>query len=163
MTDASPAAAATADEPDAVATALFDDAAAVTLAAAADYDDGQAMLARLLRHELANSHVLMMRAASKARKYIERVDPMSDEPRFEREAVRMSGIVARMMERYRLGLLALAKVKGPGKEVIEVRWGGEELALTRSVHPARGDSGGGDGSGGSGSAPPNGSADDIPP
>src|SRR5215475_9993076 len=79
---------------DAVAMALLDNDSAATLAAAADDEKGgQAMMAKLLRHELANSHVLMMRAASKARAYIERIDPQAEAPRFDREAVRMSGIV----------------------------------------------------------------------
>ena len=114
----------------------------------------------------------MMRAASKARAYIERIDPQAEEPRFDREAVRMSGIVARMMERYRLGLLALLKVKGPAKQVVLVKWGEEEPALTRHTRLAREardrGAGGGDGSGGGddsdgGSPPPNGSPDGLAP
>src|SRR5262245_10267599 len=87
-------------------------AANLLAAASARSGTGRGLLASFLRHELATSHVLMMRTAGEANGFITRIGsaPPGDEARVSREAVRLSGIVARLMERFRLGLLALPKL-----------------------------------------------------
>ena len=125
--------------------ALSDLAAAATLAAAADDAGGRAMLARLLRHELASTHVLMMRSAGQANRYIGRIDPAGDESRIVREAVRMSGIAARLMDRYRCGFLALTRLDaatwGNSAERMHARAGSDCHDPCRSTAVSRADLG----------------------
>ncbi len=133
------------------------------------------LLASLLGHELAAGHCLMMRLAGQANAFLDRAGPGSPDgagARAGQEAVRLVGGVARMMERYRLGVLALAKLRNQGKDVkviekvVEVRWGEEGDEENKGLDPffrggtgsGGGGSGGGPGGGpGSGSGPRNGS------
>ncbi len=118
------------------------------------------LLASLLGHELAAGHCLMMRLAGQANAFLDRAGPGSPDGAGERagqEAVRLVGGVARMMERYRLGVLALAKLRNQGKDVkviekvVEVRWGEEGDEENKGLDPFFRGGGGGTGSGGGGS------------
>jgi hypothetical protein len=68
-----------------------------------------------LAHELATGHYLMARLAAEADSFIARIDPSapSAPDRAPREAIRLAGGAARLMDRYRRGLLALPLVRGP--------------------------------------------------
>src|SRR5258708_6191419 len=96
--------------------------AALALAAAAGAGDFAAavakkravrgVLATLLAHELGASHRLMMRLAARADGFLDRAEAADEDGRLGQEAMRAVGGAARMMERYRLGLLALARLRG---------------------------------------------------
>src|SRR5260221_4417798 len=117
------------------------DTAALALAAAAGSGDFAAavakkraarrLLATLLAHELGASHRLMMRLAARADGLLDRAEAADEDGRLGLEAVRTVGGAARMMERYRLGLLALDRLRGDkGVEgidrVVSLRWGGDD-------------------------------------
>ena len=99
------------------ALALTDAAGARALAlAAGEPNAARAILGTLLAHELATGHRLLMRVAAKADGFIDRIGAETGNApdRAGLEATRLSGIVARLMERYRRGLLALALLRdGP--------------------------------------------------
>src|SRR5215470_12131270 len=97
-----------------VALALTDAARARALAlAAGEPNAARAILGTLLAHELATGHRLLMRVAAKADGFIDRIGAETGNApdRAGLEAARLSGIVARLMERYRRGLLALALLR----------------------------------------------------
>jgi hypothetical protein len=73
------------------------------------------VLATLLAHELGASHRLMMRLAARADSILDRAEAAEDDTRLGQEAVRAVSGVARMMERYRLGILALDRLRGGDK------------------------------------------------
>ena len=101
-----------------IALALTDAAGARALAlAAGEPNAARAILGTLLAHELATGHRLLMRVAAKADGFIDRIgaETGSAPDRAGLEAARLSGIVARLMERYRRGLLALAMLRDDPK------------------------------------------------
>src|SRR5436305_232793 len=67
-----------------------------------------------LARELAIGHYLMMRLAAEADSFIARLDPEGDreQPRTPVEALRLVNGAARLMDRYRRGLVALPTVHG---------------------------------------------------
>jgi hypothetical protein len=71
-----------------------------------------------LAHELAIGHYLMMRLAAEADSFIARLDPDAarEHPRTPIEALRLANGAARLMDRYRRGLVALASVRGSALE-----------------------------------------------
>jgi hypothetical protein len=69
--------------------------------------------ARGLARELAIGHYLMMRLAAEADTVIAPADVDARGPRAWGEALRLANGVARLMERYRRGLLALPLLHGP--------------------------------------------------
>ena len=85
--------------------------------AAGEPNAARAILGTLLAHELATGHRLLMRVAAKADGFIDRIGAETDNApdRAGLEANRLSGIVARLMERYRRGLLALATLRDDAK------------------------------------------------
>jgi hypothetical protein len=107
------------------ATELAAEARAGSLAgAAADETAGTGFLARLLAHELGTSHQLMMRLAGCAHLGLDRAARATAEPT---GALRLSGIVARLGDRFRRGLLALASLAaGPDGRRIGLVWGGPD-------------------------------------
>jgi hypothetical protein len=70
--------------------------------------------ARSLARELAIGHYLMMRLAAEVDPFIARLDPDAarEHPRTPIEALRLANGAARLMDRYRRGLLALPLVRG---------------------------------------------------
>ncbi len=107
------------------ATELAAEARAGSLAgAAADEAAGTGFLARLLAHELGTSHQLMMRLTGCAHLALDRAVEATAEPT---AALRLSAIVARLGDRFRRGLLALASLAaGPGSRRIGLVWGGPD-------------------------------------
>lgn len=92
--------------------------------AAADEDVGTGFLARLLAHELGTSHGLMMRLTGCAHGALDRATEAAAEPT---AALRLAGIVARLGDRFRRGLLALASLAaGPNRRRIGLVWGGPD-------------------------------------
>jgi hypothetical protein len=85
----------------------------LALAAATQSRAAGANAARLA-HELAIGHYLMMRLAAEADSFIARLDPdaAGEHPRTPREALRLANGAARLMDRYRRGLVALPSVRG---------------------------------------------------
>src|SRR5215468_3424625 len=86
------------------------------------------VLATLLAHELGASHRLMMRLAARADGILDRAEAAGEEDgRLGLEAVRAVSGVARMMERYRLGILALDRLRGVKAKLkdrnIVLHWG----------------------------------------
>ncbi len=89
---------------------------------------GAEMLPSLLGHELAASHAAMMRLMGKLDIYLDQITidrPPEEQDRACRQAVQLSGAAARLTERYRLGLMSLARLE---------RWTGADR---RSARPAR--------------------------
>ena len=112
-----------------VALALTDAAGARALAlAAGEPNAARAILGTLLAHELATGHRLLMRVAAKADGFIDRIGAETGNApdRAGLEATRLSGIVARLMERYRRGLLALAMLRDDAKVADPDRIGGAD-------------------------------------
>src|SRR5690242_10227242 len=109
-------------EPDSPTPADIAQKAALALAAAAGAGDFAAavakkravrgVLATLLAHELGAGHRLMMRLAARADGILDRAEAAEDDARLGQEAIRAVSGVARMMERYRLGILALDRLRG---------------------------------------------------
>jgi hypothetical protein len=86
------------------------------------------LIATLLAHELGVSHRLMMRLAARADGFLDCAEAADEDRRLGLEPMRAVGGAARMMERYRLGLLALARLRGdkPGKvkeRIVRLMWG----------------------------------------
>src|SRR5215470_1133484 len=71
-----------------------------------------------LAHELAIGHYLMMRLAAEADSFIGRLDPdgAREHPRTPVEVLRLANGAARLMDRYRRGLVALPSVRGSAPE-----------------------------------------------
>src|SRR5262249_52436900 len=114
-----------------IADALAESAGARDLAiAASSGDDGALLLDALLTHELAIGHTLMARLAAGVDGFIRRIGqaPEGEPDRAVAEAARLTGVVARMMERYRLGFQTLAKVRSmpngaKQEKIIRLAWG----------------------------------------
>src|SRR6266404_2163258 len=144
-------------EPNAPSDATSDSAYDIAFAlaqAAGEGDDGAALLDTLLTHELAIGHTLMARLAAGADGFIRRIGqtPEGEPDRAVIEAARLTGVVARMMERYRLGFMTLAKVRAmpngaKQKMIVRLAWGDG----TWDDRPDR-SGGGSEGNGGSGSS-----------
>jgi hypothetical protein len=126
------------DAPSGAADAAYDIASVLATAAgaheianaASDGDDGALLLDTLMTHELAIGHALMARLAAHADGFIRRIGqvPEGKADRAVAEASRLTGAVARMMERYRLGFETLAKVRAMSngakrKRVVRLAWG----------------------------------------
>jgi len=92
---------------------------------AADERLGRAFLLRLFAHELGAGHGLMMRLASAADRAFDRAVEAREEPV---AALRLSGVVARLGDRFRRGMLTLHRLPGgPGggpEKVAGYVWGG---------------------------------------
>jgi len=73
------------------------------------------VLATLLAHELGASHRLMMRLAARADGILDRAEAADDDARLGQGGDPRRVRVARMMERYRLGILALDRLRGGDK------------------------------------------------
>ena len=84
-------------------------------AAASQAKDGHAAH---LAHELAIGHYLAMRLAAEASSFISRLDAAApdEHDRLPLEALRLVGGTARLMDRFRRGLLALPFARGPGPD-----------------------------------------------
>jgi hypothetical protein len=93
--------------------------------AAADLRGGTGFLARLLAHELGAGHALMMRLTGCAHAALDRATAAAREPT---AALRLAGIVARLGDRFRRGLLGLGGLAADGKpgRVAGMVWGGRE-------------------------------------
>jgi len=73
------------------------------------------MLSALLGHELVAGHATMMKLSTKIDRWLALVADdraPADQERGSREAVRLAVAAARLSERYRVGLLSLAKLRG---------------------------------------------------
>jgi len=95
--------------------ALIDGVATRALAMMAERPAGPNMLKAVLAHELVAGHALMMRLAAKTELFFALIaaDRTADEQdRGCRQAVRLSGAAARLAERYRQGLVSLARLQG---------------------------------------------------
>jgi hypothetical protein len=92
----------------------------LAVAAAAEAATG-GVHAAVLAYELAIGHHLMMQLAAEANSFIERIDTdgMREKDRSPLEAVRLAGGAARLMDRYRRGLLALPLLRGPAPCVLQ--------------------------------------------
>ncbi|MEX1203623.1 MAG: HGGxSTG domain-containing protein [Dongiaceae bacterium] len=118
----------------ATALALAAEAGVPDLAPAAGRGDpASGLLATLLAHELAAGHRLMMRLAGRADAFLTLASPAAETPqewRMSLEAARLASTAGRLMERYRLGLLALARLRAPdgpgepGEQTVRLVWGG---------------------------------------
>jgi len=87
---------------------------------------GSEMLPSLLAHELAAGHAAMMRLMGKVDHFLGLIAgdrPAEEQDRTCRQAVQLSGAAARLTERYRLGLMSLARLE---------RWPGAEPARRRA-------------------------------
>jgi len=87
---------------------------------------GSEMLPSLLAHELVAGHAAMMRLMGKVDHFLGLIDgdrPPEEQDRACRQAVQLSGAAARLTERYRLGLMSLARLE---------RWPGAEPARRRA-------------------------------
>src|SRR5215510_12688823 len=96
-------------------TALTDGVATRALAMVAERPAGPNMLKAVLAHELVAGHALMMRLAAKTELFFALIaaDRTPDEQdRGCRQAVRLAGAAARLVERYRQGLVSLARLQG---------------------------------------------------
>jgi hypothetical protein len=93
---------------------------------AADERYGVAFLARLYAHELGASHGLMMRLAGAADRGLDRAVAARVEPAV---SVQLSGVVARLGDRFRRGVVTLQRLSGgsggPGK-VAGMVWAGPD-------------------------------------
>ncbi|MGE0119771.1 MAG: hypothetical protein AB7S71_10460 [Dongiaceae bacterium] len=109
-----------------VALQLAQEAKVKEMAAlAADERRGVGFLARLFAHELGAEHGLMMRLAGSADFALDRAVDARTEPA---AALRLAGVVARLGDRFRRGVLTLQRLArrpggGPGK-VAGMVWGG---------------------------------------
>ena len=118
----------------ATAQALAAEAGVPDLAPAAGRGDpASGLLATLLAHELAAGHRLMMRLAGRADAFLTLASPAAETPherRMSLEAARLASTAGRLMERYRLGLLALVRLRAPdgpgepGEQTVRLVWGG---------------------------------------
>jgi len=98
--------------------------------AAADEQAGLGFLARLFAHELGTSHGLMMRLTGAAHAGLDRAAASGAEPV---GALPLSGIVARLGDRFRRGLLTLtglAGSEGKPRRIAGTVWGGPEPTLS---------------------------------
>ena len=99
--------------------------------AAADEQAGLGFLSRLFAHELGTSHGLMMRLTGAAHAALDRATASAAEPV---GALRLSGIVARLGDRFRRGLLTLTGLAGDPtgrpRKIAGTVWGGPEPTLT---------------------------------
>jgi len=87
---------------------------------------GSEMLPSLLAHELVAGHAAMMRLMGKVDHFLGLIAgdrPAEEQDRACRQAVQLSGAAARLTERYRLGLMSLARLE---------RWAGTEPARRRA-------------------------------
>lgn len=78
-------------------------------ALAVDGGRGARFLERVYAHQLGAAHALMMRLAGAADRALDRAVARKEEPAV---ALRLSGVVARLGDRYRRGHLALVKIDG---------------------------------------------------
>lgn len=121
-----------------VAALLAEEARAHAIAlVAADETMGVGFMTRLFAHELGAAHMLMMRLAGAANRAIDRSIARKEEPA---DALRLSGLVARLGDRYRRGMATLERLGrgpngGPGKRVIPV-WGGAPGGYDPGDQPA---------------------------
>jgi hypothetical protein len=99
------------------ATALAKEAGVAALAPVAEHPAvGTDMLRSLLAHELVASHNVMMRLAGKAEHFLGLIAPdrsAEEQDRGCRQAVQLSGAASRLTERYRLGVMSLARLERP--------------------------------------------------
>jgi hypothetical protein len=75
---------------------------------------GAEMLPSLLGHELIAGHAAMMRLMGKLDLFLDQIAtdrPAEEQDRACRQAVQLSGAAARLTERYRLGLMTLARLE----------------------------------------------------
>jgi hypothetical protein len=97
----------------------------------ADERYGVAFLARLYAHELGASHGLMMRLAGAADRGLDRAVAARVEPAV---SVQLSGVVARLGDRFRRGVVTLQRLSGgpggPGK-VAGMVWAGPDGGYKR--------------------------------
>ncbi len=85
------------------------------LLAAETAELGPGMLGALLAHELVAGHAAMMKLSAKLDRWLALMSddrPPEDQDRGARESVRLAVAASRLTERYRLGVLSLAKLKG---------------------------------------------------
>jgi hypothetical protein len=144
------------------ALALAVAAGAGNLAAAAAQRTAVAdTLCALLGHELAVSHRLMMRLSAQVDGMIDDLADAKADGRTGLEAARLAGVVARLMERYRVGVMALHRLRGKDgvvERVVRLAWGIPEDEDSGSSGSGRGSSGAGrtgrDGGSGAAFAPP---------
>ncbi len=76
---------------------------------------GSEMLPSLLSHELVAGHAAMMRLMSKLDLFLGQITadrPPAEQDRACRQAVQLSTAAARLTERYRLGLMSIARLEG---------------------------------------------------
>jgi hypothetical protein len=99
--------------------------AATQAGAAADEQAGLGFLSRLFAHELGTSHGLMMRLAGAVHGSLDQATAAAAEPV---AALRLSGIVALLGDRFRRGLLTLTGLAGGGKPraVAGMVWAGPD-------------------------------------
>jgi len=112
-------------------TALTDGVATRALAMMAERPAGPGMLKTVLAHELVAGHALMMRLAAKTELFLGLIAadrPADEQDRGCRQAVRLSTAAARLTERYRQGLVSLAKLEGWADPAAERRAAADELA-----------------------------------
>ena len=91
---------------------------------------GSEMLPSLLAHELVAGHAAMMRLTAKLDHFLAMIAPdrsPEDQDRGCRQAVQLSGAAARLTERYRLGLMSLARLN---------RWADPARRPARAADPA---------------------------
>ena len=100
-------------------------------AAAAPTRAGLGFLSRLFAYELGASHGLTMRLAGCAHAGLDRAAAAAAEPV---GALRLSGIVARLGDRFRRGLLTLTGLaggpEGKPRKIAGTVWGGPEPTLS---------------------------------
>jgi len=103
--------------------------AATQGSAAADAESGLGFLSRLFAHELGTSHGLMMRLAGAVHGSLDQATASASEPM---AALRLSGIVARLGDRFRRGLLTLAGLaSGPRpRPVAGMVWAGPDFGFS---------------------------------
>jgi hypothetical protein len=124
-------------------TALTDGVATRALAMVAERPAGPNMLKAVLAHQLVAGHALMMRLAAKTELFFGLIaaDRTPDEQdRGCRQAVRLSGAAARLTERYRQGLVSLARLQGWAAEAAATRSpAADPLAALAHADPGRDD------------------------
>jgi hypothetical protein len=94
---------------------------------------GAEMLPSLLGHELIAGHAAMMRLTGKLNLFLDQIAadrPAAEQDRACRQACQLSAAAARFTERYRLGLMSLARLQ---------RWSGAERRPARAGHAESGD------------------------
>jgi len=129
--------------------------------AAGEGDPGALLLDTLLTHELAIGHTLMARLAAQVEPFIGRIGqaPAGEADRAIAEVTKLTGAVARMMERYRLGFQTLAKVRAMPNgakqvKIVRLAWGDGTWDDKPREGSADGKSSGGSSGNGGGSIPP---------